>query len=140
MVSKRRQTPRSGFTLVELLAVIAVIALLSSIILGTAGYMTKKADRSHCMAQLEQLKTALEEYRMEVGRYPAYTGSVNNVTFIDALSNNVPESAFVDLEFTDPWGQALQYESGQRFSYELYSIGPNGNLNTTDDIYSEKQY
>ena len=129
--------------MVELLAVIAVIALLSGIVLGTAGYMTNKADRSRCMAHLELLKTALEEYRMEVGQYPQYSNSTNafeDTTFMNNFSNNVPETVFVDLEFTDPWGNGFKYESTQRFSYELFSIGPDGDDDTEDDIRSEKQF
>ncbi len=65
----RRQTA-SGFTLVEMLIVAIVILLLSAILLRNIGHFGEEANRKRCVAQLEALKNALNEYYTAYGTYP----------------------------------------------------------------------
>ncbi|OGD62565.1 hypothetical protein A2160_05990 [Candidatus Beckwithbacteria bacterium RBG_13_42_9] len=64
---------RSGFTFVELLVVITIIALLSAI--GLANYRTvsQKTRDSKRKSDLEQIRAALEMYRSDQGQYPTIT-------------------------------------------------------------------
>jgi len=59
-----------GFTFVELLVVITIIAVLTAI--GVANYstVTKKSRDSRRKADLEQIRAALEIYRSDIGNYP----------------------------------------------------------------------
>lgn len=59
-----------GFTLVELLVVISIIAILASLTLGVSGYAKDKAGRSRAQAEIAALETALESYKIENGDYP----------------------------------------------------------------------
>jgi general secretion pathway protein G len=68
-----RMGVRQAFTLVELLAVIAVIAILAAIMLKTAQYIYIRTNIAKVKADMEKIKSALEEYRMEYGVYPAVT-------------------------------------------------------------------
>jgi prepilin-type N-terminal cleavage/methylation domain-containing protein len=61
---------RSGFTLIELMAVIAVIAILTGIAMGTLQYVQDRAERSRAEAEVELLRNAVEEYRLKWGDYP----------------------------------------------------------------------
>ncbi|HEX8591573.1 MAG TPA: prepilin-type N-terminal cleavage/methylation domain-containing protein [Candidatus Paceibacterota bacterium] len=60
-----------GFTLIELLVVIAIISLLSSVVLGALGQARAKARDARRIADLAQIKTALELYYNDRGYYPA---------------------------------------------------------------------
>jgi prepilin-type N-terminal cleavage/methylation domain-containing protein len=62
--------PRAGFTLVELLAVMLLIAILLGIILGAALYLIKTARSNRSQHTATTLKTALVNYRHEYGRWP----------------------------------------------------------------------
>ncbi len=133
---RNRTTRRAGgFTLIELLAVIAIIGALAGIVLGVAGYATRKADRSKAVADMERLRVALEEYRMANGSYLAYSGGLTGTTRQAALSQYVG-----DLNFDDPWGQPYIYRNVSRFSYELMSYGPDAKSGTAaekaDDVIS----
>ncbi len=62
---------RLSFTLVELLAAIAVIALLSGFIISTTGYVQAKTKRSRAQVEIAAISTALENYRSDNGVYPS---------------------------------------------------------------------
>ena len=75
----------SGFTLIELMTVVAIIAVLAGLILGIAGYAVRKADISRAMADMEKIKNALEEYRLAYGSYPTNTVADNSCNWVSAL-------------------------------------------------------
>ncbi len=62
---------RSSFTLIELLAAIAVILLLSGFVIATAGYVQEKTKRSRAQVEIAAISTALENYKTDNGVYPS---------------------------------------------------------------------
>jgi prepilin-type N-terminal cleavage/methylation domain-containing protein/prepilin-type processing-associated H-X9-DG protein len=67
--------PRRGFTLVELLVVIGIIALLISILLPALSKARKQALNANCMANLRTIGQSLQLYAAEnKGKYPAHYG------------------------------------------------------------------
>lgn len=128
----------AGFTLVELMTVIAIIAILAGLVLGISGYATKKADQSRAMADMEKIKNALEEYRLQYGEYPFVLpgyGSLTNLAFAgtrERLTNSM-QNAVRDLSFVDPWGNSFFYSRQSQFVYVLSSWGPDMS-DTNDNI------
>lgn len=59
-----------GFTLIELLVVISIIGLLSSVVLASLNTARAKANNTRRIADLQQLRTALELYYSSNGSYP----------------------------------------------------------------------
>ncbi len=121
---------RSGFTLLELLVVIAIIALLSG--LGAKGYALarRQAKEARASTEIELLRTALNEYRVEYGSYPeqANADSFQSLEKIGWLTNAIESIALID-----PWGRAYQYQSNNRFQYRIWSEGQDPNT-ATDNI------
>lgn len=78
-----RSNTRSGFTLLELLLVIAVVAILSGIILGGASYVTRVAAAKRVQTTAAALTTALYRYRAEYNEWPKgnSTESEGTLTF-----------------------------------------------------------
>src|SRR3989344_4750312 len=86
-----------GFTLVELLIVITIISTLSGIGFAVFGNATRNARDAKRKADLEQIRTALEMYKADNGRYPqaggcaygqsggCYVYSTNGSSWIPAL-------------------------------------------------------
>ena len=71
------------FTLVELLAVVVIITILATILIGGVTYAMKKADVSKTQAQLQKLEMALEAFKAEKGYYPpCATTTGESVQFI----------------------------------------------------------
>ncbi len=118
----------AGFTLIELLVVIIVLGLLVGLVgprlFGRVGQSKQAAAR----AQIELLGATLDQYRLDVGRYPegaqgldALQQSPGGVTNWNGpyLKKNVPK---------DPWGNPYKYRCcpGQHGEYDLWSDGGDG--------------
>jgi prepilin-type N-terminal cleavage/methylation domain-containing protein len=66
-----------GFTLIELMIVVVIIAILAALMLGSFNYMQKKAIDVKCQAQFAAVELAIESYKTDHGFYPMlYKGSV----------------------------------------------------------------
>jgi general secretion pathway protein G len=126
-VHSRQARPSSlqrGFTLLELLVVMVIIGLLASIVAPQYFSQIGKSNTKVARAQIESLSQALDQYRLDVGRYPSTEqglGSLRvapqNVTQWRGpyLKRDVPN---------DPWGNAYQYKApGQHGEYDLSSLG-----------------
>src|SRR5688572_19932039 len=61
---------RRAFTLLELLVVIALIGLLASMVVGVSGMASRRMREARVKAELNQIVTAIEDYRGDKGSYP----------------------------------------------------------------------
>lgn len=100
---------RSGFTLVELLVVIVIIAALAAIAFTLALRMKKSANQAITTANLRQIGVAMITYTADKGRFPSRTGDpvwdraiIANLGFVDPLigTNTIARSSNPTLEGT----------------------------------------
>lgn len=144
-----RKTVVGGFTLVELLTVIAIITILAGLVIGVTGYVMSKATRSRAIADMETIKNALEEYRVTYGQYPTNTVAINSSNWVSALwykpFHETPSrqpflvmKGWTDTSVTyralDPWGNDYRYSNSDDYVYSLWSEGAGTDIydNITD--------
>lgn len=119
----------SGFTLMELLIVMAILAMLAALVGPALFGNLGRGQRSAAQAQITQLTTALDTYRLDINQYPrTLEGLVENDTGRDLwdgpyLRGEVP---------LDPWGNEYQYEP-QGDDFNLLSYGADGAPGGEDD-------
>ena len=117
--------PSRGFTLVELLVVLAILALIAAfagprVIKFLGGAKTEAAK-----VQLDNLATTLDLYRLEVGRYPSQDeGLLALLEPPSGVDNwNGPYLNKRDA-LVDPWGNPYRYRlPGEHAEFDLYSLG-----------------
>jgi general secretion pathway protein G len=123
-----RRSAERGFTLVEMLVVISIIALIMALVGPRVLHFLSESKVKAAKIQIESLGTALDLYSLDVGRYPstseglsaliepAGVGSGWNGPY---LKGNVVPS--------DPWGKPYVYRSpGQHGPYDVMSYGADG--------------
>ncbi len=113
---------KKGFTIIELLIVIAVIAILVGIALPRFKGMRDEGNIAKAKGELRSLQTAVESYRIHYGAYPA-TGA----TWQTVLTSAIPQiisAALID-PFSSPAAQyPLVLSSGISGNfYAIYSVG-----------------
>jgi len=130
----RKREPR-GYTLIELLGVMVIMAILAGIVMGVFGTAAKKGDISKAKSDIERIRIALDEFRAEFGYYPPSSGGYNGpfkdmVRNLSSLQQSVLTNAVEGLVWKDPWGGDYFYRRGERpedrFKYSIWSKGPDG--------------
>ena len=118
---------RRGFTLLELLVVMVIIGLLAAYVGPKYFSQVGKSEIKSASAQIVGLEKALEQYRIDVGRYPS---TEQGLAALLARPADTPRWAGPYLGKalpSDPWGQAYQFKApGTRGDVDLYSFGRDG--------------
>lgn len=127
----RRSAPirrDAGFTLVEVLVVLVILALLAAVAVPSVlGYLAG-ARSDTARLQIDSLRTALDLYRLDAGRYPTAQEGLGVLVQKPANTRrwNGPYLRDGTLP-VDPWGRAFLYRADARGGgYELLSLGSDG--------------
>ena len=123
----RMPTLTRGFTLLELLVVVAIIALLVGYVAPRYFSQVGKSEVSLARAQIDSLEKALDQYRLDTGHYPS---TEQGLAALQARPANEPKWSGPYMRKTvppDPWGQPYRYQSpGSHGEFDLYSYGKDG--------------
>jgi general secretion pathway protein G len=117
-----------GFTLIEMLVVLGIIALLASLVAPQVIKYLSKAKSDTATAQIKNLQSAIELYFLDTGRYPASSeGLLGLIEAPEAALNwNGPYLKNRD-GLIDPWGRPFVYVTpGKDGDYDLMSYGQDG--------------
>jgi len=134
---------QAGFTLIELIVVVIIIGLLAGLVVPQYMKQEERATAKTAKAQIELFGTALDTFRLDVGRYP---------TSQEGLAVLMQKPAGVDRWDgpylkkdlpADPWGKPYVYTSpGDHGPYDIISYGadgvPGGDGNNRDITSWEK--
>jgi len=147
---QRDRCRRRAFTLVELLVVIAVIAILASLTISILGAVQGKGARSRAQSEVASVAAAIDNYFLDNGSYPPMDAGASNTTSAlyaalcggqkvyfepkaTMLQTNTPQTSFAD-----PWGDPYFYSTDPAIiqnvgSFDFWSSAGTTNK-TTDDI------
>ncbi len=122
-----RRARSAGFTLLELLVVIVIIGLLAGYVAPRYFSQVGKSEIQVAKAQIESLEKALDQYRLDMRRYPSAEEG------LAALVSRPPDSAAWTGPYlkkavpSDPWGRPYVYRSpGQKGDFDVISYGRDG--------------
>jgi general secretion pathway protein G len=150
-----RRSPRRGavgFTLIEILLVIVILLMLAGALVVFVLPQQKGAEKNTTRIMLQQVANALDTYRMNLGHYPTeqeggLDALLKKPTFESESMGEKWLGPYLKPGTTleDPWGHKIHYELNDTASgtdtektgglpYKLFSLGPDGQPDTDDDI------
>lgn len=126
-IERSRVQRQRGFTLMELLVVLAILGLLMSLVGPRVLNQLGGAKVKTAAIQIKDLEQALEMYKLDVGRFPSSSEGLSALVSKPGsalgwngpyLKSNVPP---------DPWNRAYMYKyPGERGELDIYTYGQNG--------------
>jgi len=132
MLKKLRRSDKRGFTLIELMVVIAILALLGGMVMPRVIGRLRQAKPQKAKIDIKQIGLALDMYAADNGQYPT-TEQALRALITSPTSPPEPmnwNGPYVDpTAFLDPWGSPYDYTSPsthEGYDYDLYSYGADG--------------
>ncbi len=124
-----KPSSKKGFTLVEILVVMVIIGLIASLVGPRLFPKLGKGKQSAAKAQIELLGQALDQLRLDIGRYPT-TQEGLNALMVNPGGIDQWDGPYLKKELPkDPWERPYLYQCpGTHGEYDLFSYGRDGAL------------
>ena len=135
-----RRSPAAGFTLLEILVVLAIIGLLAGLAITNVDKIFGGAQIQTTQLQVrEGMKTVLVSYKIHMGEFPSTSEGLQALLTPPASRADKWHGPYLEpAKFpVDHWGEPLQYAfpgTRNKGSYDLWSKGPDKQSGTADDI------
>lgn len=116
----------------EMILVLAIISTLLGLVIFKMVGVTDDANITKAKADVKSMEMTLMRFKTRTGRLPTQAEGLEVMTAKGAGQLIKPEA------ITDPWGHPYQYRNPGKVNtggYDVYSMGPDGQDGTTDDIY-----
>lgn len=124
----------TGFTLLELLVVMVIIGLLAGYVGPKYFSQIGKSEVKAARAQIDALEKALDQYRLDTGRYPPSEQGLAALNQVPANEPNWNGPYLKKAVPSDPWGRPYLYRfPGENGDFDLYSLGKDGQVGGLDE-------
>ena len=124
---RRSRAASAGFTLVELLVVLAILTLLAGLVgprvLGQLGGAKSKT----AAVQIADIEKAMELFKLDVGRFPSSEEGLDALAKKPASITSGWSGPYLKGTLpTDPWGKPYRYQLVPNGTVEILSLGADG--------------
>ncbi|MBC8019268.1 MAG: type II secretion system major pseudopilin GspG [Verrucomicrobia bacterium] len=123
---------RGGFTLIEIMVVIVILAMLAAIVGPKLMGRTDDAKVTDARVQIKNVETALKFYKLDNGVYPSTEQGLNALISkptVGVIPKSYKDGGYLESKKVpkDPWGNDYLYVSpGEHGDYDLFSYGTDG--------------
>ena len=131
-MKKNKHRKQAGFTLIELMVVVVILAILAGLIIPRFMGETDKAKQAKAKMQIESLESALKMYKLDNGSYPTTEQGLKALVETPTVGNlpkNWRQGGYLEKGKVpkDPWDHEYVYVSpGSHGDFDLSSLGADG--------------
>lgn len=115
-----------GFTLLELLVVMVIIGLLAGYVGPRYFAQIGKSEAKAAMAQMDGFEKAIEQFRLDVGRYPTPEEGLDALFVRPSNVNRWQGPYLKKAAPVDPWGRPYLYRLTESNDFEITTLGKDG--------------
>jgi len=119
---------QSGFTLIELMVVVAILGILATIVMTNVVGKDDQARVTTTKTSLGAVANALQMYKLDNHKYPTTDEGLEALVTRPASAKTFPDGGYLKKLPEDAWGNPFRYfapgDAGRPF--ELYSLGADG--------------
>ena len=138
MTRKRKRHRPEGFTLIEILVVVMILAVLAATIIPQFASTTQSAKAKAARHDIATLESSVERFFLDMDRYPTAEEQLRALTSPPADGGKNWHGPYIKELMPDPWGNPYVYRiPGQHGAktYDIWSRGPDG-VDGGDDVTS----
>ena len=123
---------KCGFTLIEIMVVIVILALLAALVGPKLMGRTDDAKITDARVQIKNVETALKLYKLDNGNYPSTEQGLNSLVIkpaVGVIPKGYKDGGYLESKKIpkDPWGNDYLYISpGEHGDYDIFSYGADG--------------
>lgn len=128
---------RHGFTMVELLLVLVILATLAAIVVPKFAGRSKQAKITAAATEIASIEVALDAFEVDNSFYPEGADALRQLVERPSQATNWRGPYLKKAVTNDPWGNPYVYEFPGKHNvdgYDLSSLGPDGKDGGGDDI------
>lgn len=130
MLHRFRGRRSAGFTLIEVMVVVAILAILAAVVVPRIMDEPAKARQAKVQQDIRAIESALDLYKLDNYRYPTTDQGLE--ALVDKPTGGPEPESYKDGGYLrelprDPWGNPYQYlQPGEHGDVDIYSLGADG--------------
>jgi general secretion pathway protein G len=130
--------PQAGFTLIEIMVVVVILSILAAFVVPKIMDRPDQARLIKAQQDIRTLENALRMYRLDNLYYPSTDQGLQALVVkpdTEPLPRKWAKEGYVDRLAADPWGTPYLYlQPGVHGTFDIFSLGPDGQSDTEDDL------
>ncbi len=121
---------QKGFTLLEIMVVMVILAALAAVVVPNVLGNKEKADQKKVVVDISSLEQALDMYKLDNAHYPSTDQGLSALVQKpqgDPVPRNYRQDGYIKRLPKDPWGFEYQYANpGTHGKVDIFSLGSDG--------------
>lgn len=129
---------QAGFTLIEIMVVVVILSILAAFVVPKIMDRPEQARLIKAQQDIRTLENALRMYKLDNLYYPSTDQGLQALVEkpdTEPLPRKWAKEGYIDRLAEDPWGNPYLYlQPGVHGSFDIFSLGPDGQSDTEDDL------